>query len=357
MDYNRILITGGAGFVGSNLACAFRRDLDNTSIVALDNLKRRGSELALSRLGQAGVEFLHGDIRNPEDLAEAGPFDLLIECSAEPSVHAGYDSRPAYLVNTNLVGTTHCLDAARRHGADVVLLSSSRVYPIGGLRSLPLETVGQRLDIQTDQSGPGWSSIGVSEDFPLEGARSLYGATKLASELLLTEYGEMYRLRTITNRCGVLTGPWQMGKMDQGFMVLWAARHLYGGPLAYIGFDGHGHQVRDILHVIDLYNLLRHQLEHIDIANGQTFNVGGGRGVSTSLAELTRLCEKHSGTHLDIGIDLGTRDADVPWYVTDSTRVMSAFDWKPTRTVEDIVEELFAWLTDHRTQLEPILGS
>ena len=110
-------------------------------------------------------------------------------------------------------------------------------------------------------------------------------------------------------------------------------------------------------HVIDLYNLLRHQLEHIEIANGQTFNVGGGRGASASLAELTRLCEEHSGTQLDIGIDLRTRDADVPWYVTDSTRVMSAFDWKPTRTVEDIVEELFAWLTDYRTQLEPILGS
>ena len=114
---------------------------------------------------------------------------------------------------------------------------------------------------------------------------------------------------------------------------------------------------QDILHVVDLYKLLRHQLEHIDVANGRIFNVGGGRGISVSLAELTRLCEEHSGTHIDIGIDLRTRDADVPWYVTDSTRVMSAFDWKPTRTVEDIVEELFAWLIDHRTQLEPILGS
>ena len=102
---DRILITGGAGFVGSSLAVAFRKDRPESEIIALDNLKRRGSELNLPRLAEAGVAFQRGDIRNPEDLEQAGPVALLIECSAEASVHAGYDGQdPAYLVNTNLVG-------------------------------------------------------------------------------------------------------------------------------------------------------------------------------------------------------------------------------------------------------------
>jgi len=354
-SYRHILITGGAGFVGSSLAIALKQDFNNVRVTALDNLKRRGSELALGRLATHGVEFQHGDIRNPEDIVQAGSFDLLIECSAEPSVHAGYGSSPTYLISTNLVGTTHCLEAARIHHADVVFLSTSRVYPIKSLRELPVATAGLRLDLAPDQSGAGWSGQGISEDFPLHGPRSLYGATKLASELLLTEYSEMYGIRSIINRCGVLTGPWQMGKVDQGFMALWAAQHLYGGNLAYMGFGGHGHQVRDILHVADLYALLRAQFEQIDKINGQIFNVGGGRNISVSLAELTDLCTSRSGKRLDIAADPETRDADIPWYITDTRAVTETTGWQPRYDVESILDDIFAWLGDNRAQLEPIL--
>ena len=85
-----ILITGGAGFVGASLAVGLRREMPGTRIVALDNLKRRGSELNLPRLREAGVAFMHGDVRNPEDIQAAGPAELVLECSAEPSVLAGY---------------------------------------------------------------------------------------------------------------------------------------------------------------------------------------------------------------------------------------------------------------------------
>src|SRR5215831_15778070 len=115
----RILITGGAGFVGSHLALFFKRDMSQSTVIALDNLKRRGSELALGRLASGGVEFRHGDIRNREDLADAGKVNLLVECSAEPSVQAGLASGDRYLINTNLVGTINCLDHAREHGAAV----------------------------------------------------------------------------------------------------------------------------------------------------------------------------------------------------------------------------------------------
>ena len=131
----RILITGGAGFIGSNLALSFKRDRPSATVIAFDNLKRRGSELALSRLRAGGVKFMHGDIRSMDDLASVGPANILIEASAEPSVHAGYGGNPNYLVHTNLFGAANCLEYARQHGSDFVFLSTSRVYSIDALRT------------------------------------------------------------------------------------------------------------------------------------------------------------------------------------------------------------------------------
>jgi CDP-paratose 2-epimerase len=208
----RILITGGAGFVGSLLALSFKREDPQSTVIAFDNLKRRGSELALRRLAAGGVQFRHGDVRNPEDLADTGNFDLLVECSAEPSVQAGLGGGERYLLNTNLLGTINCLDHARRHDATVVFLSTSRVYPIAALRQLPLVRSESRFVLPASKTGQGWSARGITESFPLVGSRSLYGATKLCSELLITEYVALYGLRAVINRCGVLTGPWQWAR-------------------------------------------------------------------------------------------------------------------------------------------------
>jgi CDP-paratose 2-epimerase len=354
----RLLITGGAGFVGSSLAIAFRRDHPDWKIVAFDNLKRRGSELAIARLLPLGIAFHHGDVRSAEDLEAAGPVDLLIECSAEPSVHAGYRESPHYLIATNLGGTANCLEHLRRHGGDLLFLSTSRVYPIGGLRGLPCEPQGNRLGLAPHASGPGWSAeAGVSEAFPLAGSRSLYGATKLASELLIEEYRSMYGLRAVINRCGVLAGPWQMGKVDQGFVVLWMARHSYGGTLAYTGFGGTGLQVRDVLHVDDLYDLLVRQLEDLGRHSGAVYNVGGGIDVSVSLRELTEYCRRLTGRKIAIGRVAETRPADVPYYVGDSRSVAAATGWRPRRALADLLQQIHQWLVDNRTQLEPILRS
>jgi CDP-paratose 2-epimerase len=353
-SYRKILVTGGAGFVGSNLALNWKRHAPDTEIIALDNLKRRGSELALPRLRAGGVTFHHGDVRLPEDLDAIGPIDLMIECSAEPSVHAGYGQSPAYLVNTNLTGLINCLEHLRRTGGDLVFLSSSRVYPIAGLRALKLHQQQDRLT-PAQPDGQGWSSAGISETFPLTGARSLYGATKLAAELLIEEYRAMYGLKAVINRCGVIAGPWQMGKVDQGFVVLWMARHLFGGPLSYSGFGGHGIQVRDILHVDDLFDLLRRQTSHWSAMDGATLNVGGGPAVSVSLRELTRHCAALTGCTLDIGQDPETRPADIPWYVSDCHAVTQATGWRPTRDVAAILGDIHRWLLAERVQLESIL--
>ena len=350
----RVLVTGGAGFVGSNLALLLAERC-GADVVAFDNLHRRGSELALPRLRAGGVEFIHGDIRNHEDLDDLPATDLVIECSAEPSVHGGYDGGGRYLINTNLIGTVNCLDYARRYGSALIFLSTSRVYSIAELRGLPLRRAGDRLSLAPGERGTGWSGRGIAEDFPTTGPRSLYGASKLASEMLIEEYNAAYGLRTIVNRCGVLTGPWQMGKVDQGFFVLWAARHLYGGRLAYSGFGGSGHQVRDVLHVVDLFDLICRQIDAFDRHSGRTYNVGGGLAVSVSLAELTALCAARTGDRLELGSDPTTRPADIPYYVTDNAAVSDATGWAPTHSVEAILDEIFEWLARHRAEVEPVL--
>ncbi|WP_323796220.1 NAD-dependent epimerase/dehydratase family protein [Nisaea sp.] len=351
----RILVTGGAGFVGSNLSLAFKRDNPGAEVIAADNLKRRGSELNLLRLREAGVRFEHADIRDPSDIAALGPMDLLIECSAEPSVQAGYGGNPAYLIDTNLRGTLNCLEAARTHDATFVFLSTSRVYPIDPLRALPLETKCNRLALPTGAAGPGWSEYGIAEDFDLTGHRSLYGTTKLSSEHFIEEYRAAFGLKAIINRCGVLAGPWQMGKVDQGFMSLWAARHLYGGTLSYNGFGGHGHQVRDVLHVDDLYDLIALQLTKAEEATTGVWNTGGGANNATSLKELTDACSTRSGRSLGIACNPETNPADIPWFVTDSRKVSRTFDWRPKRTLDDLLDNIFEWLEVQRATLEPLL--
>ncbi|MBI1317373.1 MAG: NAD-dependent epimerase/dehydratase family protein [Candidatus Hydrogenedens sp.] len=350
-----ILVTGGAGFVGSHLAIGFKAAYPDARVVALDNLKRRGSELLLNRLRGHGVEFLHGDIRQPDDLEAAGAVDLLLECSAEPSVLAGYGGSPRYVIDTNLSGTVNCLELARTRGADVVFLSTSRVYPIAAISELRLRETDTRFELEAEQPVSGVSAAGISEAFPLEGTRSLYGATKLCSEHLFAEYQAMYGLRGVTNRCGVLTGPWQMGKADQGVVVLWAARHHYGGALKYIGYGGTGKQVRDILHIDDLLALLLTQVQHLDKHTGKIYNVGGGRDVSVSLQELTALCQAATGKRIDIAGEPENRTADVPIYITDNARVTAATGWKPERAPEQVLDDIARWIRDHEDALRPVL--
>jgi CDP-paratose 2-epimerase len=350
----RVLVTGGAGFVGSHLALGLAKT--GAEVVALDNLRRRGSELNLPRVKQGGVNFAHGDIRVEGDLDRAGPFDVLIECSAEPSVMAGYGESPRYAIDTNLLGAVNCLEAARKYGAAVVFLSTSRVYPLRLLNGLRYREGETRFVLEEKQDAPGVSAKGISEQFPLDGLRSLYGATKLAAELLLQEYVAMYGVRGVINRCGILTGPWQMGKIDQGVVVLWAARHIFGGPLSYIGYGGKGKQVRDVLHVDDLFQLVLYQLEHLDKVNGEVFNVGGGLENALSLRELTDLCRKHTGQSIDIQEEAETRPADVPIYITDNTKVSRATGWQPRRNPGSIVGEICEWIEANRDTLRPVLS-
>ena len=352
----RILITGGAGFVGSSLSLSLSQRYPDWQIIALDNLRRRGSELNLSRLKQAGIRFIHGDVRNAEDL---DPIvlqpDLILECSAEPSVLAGYNS-PRYVLSTNLVGTINCLELARQTQADFLFLSTSRVYPIPYLNALKFKETETRFELIEQQSLAGASSHGISEDFPLDEVRSLYGSTKLASELLIAEYADAYGIRTLINRCGVLTGPWQMGKADQGVFALWMACHYFQKPLKYIGHGGTGKQVRDFLHIADLLDLIDLEINALDKLNGQTFNVGGGITKTLSLYETTQLCQEITGHQVPIDPVPETRVGDVPIFITNSHKVITATGWQPRRDARTTLIDIYEWIHQFKHQLCEVLN-
>jgi CDP-paratose 2-epimerase len=352
-----ILITGGAGFVGSNLAIRLKtRFCEKTKIICLDNLKRRGSELNLSRFKECGIDFQHGDIRNKEDLESVGKVDLILECSAEPSVIAGYGESPAYLVQTNLNGTINCLDFARIHDARFIFLSTSRVYPIKTINELEYVEEETRFELAPGQTQSGVSSKGINEQFLLEGTRSLYGATKLCSEYIIQEYSEMYNIPAVINRCGVLTGPWQMGKVDQGVTALWVARHIFKGELGYFGYGGKGKQVRDILHIEDLFQLICKQIEVIDDCRAEIYNVGGGNDVSISLLELTKICEEVTGNRIKISSVPENRVADIPYYITDNSRITKTIGWTPKIKPFEIVEDIADWINTNKEYLHSLLS-
>ncbi|MFM8007615.1 MAG: NAD-dependent epimerase/dehydratase family protein [Dolichospermum sp.] len=202
----------------------------------------------------------------------------------------------------------------------------------------------------------GASNHGISEEFPLDKARSLYGSTKLASELLITEYADAYGIRTLINRCGVLTGPWQMGKVDQGVFALWMAFHYFQKPLKYIGYGGTGKQVRDFLHIADLLDLIDIQICSLEDLKGQTFNVGGGVNNTLSLSETTQLCEEITGNQIPITPIPENRIGDVPIFITDSRKVMNATGWQPQRDAKTTLTEIYEWICQFESQVSDIFN-
>ncbi len=347
-----ILITGGAGFVGSNLALALREHLPEDGITCLDNLYRRGSELNVPRLEAAGIRFHRGDVRQP-DTFPGGPFDFLIECSAEPSVLAGQDGSPDYLFQTNLVGAYHCLEKARQWGARFLFLSTSRVYPIARLEAHPWREEPTRFAWE-DHGTSGISPRGVAESVDLDGVRSLYGYTKLSAEQMIAEYRATYGLRAVINRCGVIAGPWQFGKVDQGVTSLWVMAHHFQRPLSYIGYGGAGKQVRDFLHVADLCDLIREQIQNFDEWEGWLGNVAGGLANSASLSELTALCREVTGHETPVASIPENRPNDLRIFVADCTRLFQRTAWRPRRDVRRIVQDTYAWVSEHAAQLEKL---
>ena len=352
---NIILVTGGAGFIGSTLCLQLKNKYPGYTIIAFDNLKRRGSELSLADFKRNDIRFVHGDIRNMEDILAVGKFNVLIDASAEPSVMAGLDSDPTYVINNNLYGSINCFNACLKYNAKLIFLSTSRVYPINSIENANYIEGPTRFSFDSFQTTEGISTKGISEKLSLEGARSFYGTTKLASELFIQEYAAFYRLQASITRFGVIAGPRQMGKTDQGVATLWMAKHFWKQPLKYIGYGGTGKQVRDILHVDDLVALIDMQIHNIEKFENKIYNAGGSMRNSVSLLEMTALCERITGNKITIESLPDTRQADLRIFITDNDRIEQETGWIPKKSVETTFQDIYSWIRENEEQLKPIL--
>jgi CDP-paratose 2-epimerase len=353
----KILITGGCGFVGSNLAILFKQNYTDSEVYCLDNLSRRGSEINLQKVLLAGGKFVHGDVRVKTDFDRIPSVDIVIDAAAEPSVLAGKVSGELdNLIDTNLNGTINTLYFAKKHQAAIIFLSTSRVYPYDTLAEANLVASPNRFNLSNVQAFKGLTEKGVAESYPLEGIRSLYGATKLASEYFIQEFAHNFGIPAVINRCGVLSGPFQMGKIDQGVIVLWMAKHFWKGSLGYIGYGGLGQQARDVLHIRDLFRLLQWQIANFSLQKGQIFNVGGGLENTVSLAELTDLCTQITGNKIEIDSLMENRAGDLPIFVTDNTKIIEFSGWKPEITVSTLLKEVHDWFISDEVSLKAILA-
>ena len=304
-------------------------------IVAFDNLKRRGSELNLPRLREAGVEFVHGDVREPDDLLAVGRARRARRVLGRAvGARRASTAAPPTPSTRNLVGAYHCLELARRDGAQVVFLSTSRVYPYArARRARATRRTPTRFELTPSRRCRAPPRAGIAEDFPLEGARTLYGATKLAAELLVAEYAADFGLPAVINRCGVIAGPWQMGKVDQGVFTYWMLAH-------YFRRDAALHRLRrraasrcaTCCTSTTWSTWSTSSCSSPERWAGATVNVGGGREVSLSLRETTELCRELTGNEVPRRGVCARRARATSASTSPTARGCSAStEWRPRR--------------------------
>ncbi len=352
-----ILITGGAGFVGSELAVRLREK--NHRVLVMDNLVRRGSESNLERLARHGAKFVHGDVRNPEDFANL-PADIELVCdtSAQPSVVSGY-ANPVFDITNNSLGVIRVLEYARARPGPLIFFSSNRVFVVDRLLELPRREAATRMEwdsgawqkLPADSRPRGFDPIhGVSEEFPVDGGqRSVYGLSKLIADLACQEYAKAFDLPVVINRFGVIAGSGQFAKLDQGWVTWFAIAHYLKLPLQYIGWNGK--QVRDILFLDDVCALLELQLAQIERFRGDVFNIGGGGANSLSLRECTALLEQKLGQSTTITSDDTLRRGDIPLYFTDNRKIGKVLNWQPRVTLDAGIEQILAWIRANESEL------
>jgi len=348
----KVLVSGVCGFAGSHLARYLLDSHEGIEIVGLDNLARQGSETNRLALKRLGVNLVHGDLRMASDVDALPAVDWVIDAAAQPSVLAGRDGKTSarQLLEHNLLGTVNLLEFCRNVRAGLTLISTSRVYSIPVLANLPLIARQSRYELDATRPWPAAvSAAGVTEAFSIEAPISLYGATKLASEQLAQEYAAGFGVPVWINRCGVLAGAGQFGTAEQGIFSYWLHAHAARRPLKYLGFGGHGYQVRDAMHPRDLARLVDMQLRNP--AKGGLHNVSGGHENSMSLAQLTAWCDERYGAHAPVA-DGSDRPYDLPWVILDSTQAKNSFDWAPQIPIGALLEEIAAHVKANPDWLE-----
>ena len=258
------------------------------------------------------------------------------------------------MIDTNLIGTLNCLNLVKRNKAKIIFLSSSRIYPFDIINAAKYKIVDKCFYPKENILGLS-KKDGINENFQTTGLKTFYGYTKYSSEALIKEYCYAYNISYIINRCGVVAGPWQWGKIDQGFIVYWILCYLFNKKLNYIGYGGNGYQVRDVLNINDLVKLIFLQTHDFKKFDNNIFNVGGGQSNKISLYNLTRKTNEIFKSKKKINQIKETRYGDIPYFVTDNTKIYDKCGWKPEINVLKTVEEIFDWTKTNKILLKKYL--
>lgn len=336
----KILVLGGCGFVGSNI-CIYLQN-KNFNVSSVDNLSRETSKINLERLKKNGIINYCFDLSINNKLLQLKKFDLLIDCCAEPSVEVS-KSNIELVFNSNLKSTLNILEKCKLDNSKIIFLSSSRVYSIKEISSR-VKNINKKFN-----------KFLISESFSTDSPISIYGYTKLCSEKLIREYAYAFNIKYLINRFGVISGPWQFGKQDQGFFSLWIWRHLKRQKLEYIGYECKGNQIRDILHISDVCDLIYEQIINLKKTYNHTFNAGGGLKNSLSLKELTKMCQKLTNNKIQIQKNnIKTSIYDIPYYISDNKKIYSKYKWRVKRNIKNILDDTYRVLINNKKTFDKI---
>ena len=335
-----ILVTGGCGFVGSSICIYLKKKNRDLNILSVDNLSKIYSKYNQRKLKKNKInnkKINVGNINNFKNLKFKA--DFIIDCSAEPAVEASRRN-VSKVIESNFLSTFNVLQKAKKDKSKVIFLSSSRVYPIKlsyNKFSNYLKTGKHKLYTEND------SILGI---------KTIYGFTKLSSEELIKEYMYSNNIEYIINRCGLISGPRQFGKVEQGLVSLWMWRHINKSKLSFIGHNGSGKQIRDILFVEDLCNLILQQIKNFKKFKNNLFCIGGGKANIVNLKKLTYLCEKITGNKVKILKVKKTSIYDVPYYVTSLKKIIKLSGWKPKKNLKNGLEEIYKWMIENKSQIK-----
>lgn len=336
----RVFITGGAGFIGCNLAAHHLRQGNKVTIY--DNLSRPRTEHNLAWLrgleGSKSLTFIQGDIRDFDGLcravAQAQP-DLIVHLAAQVAVTTSV-KEPREDFEINALGTFNVLEAARRmpNPPAVFFASTNKVY--GGMEEIAVVQNGTRYRYRDFPNG-------IGEDQPLD-FHSPYGCSKGAGDQYVRDYARIYGLRTVVFRQSCIYGERQFGVEDQG----WVAHFVIATALQRpITIYGDGKQVRDLLHVRDLIALYEAAWQNLEAASGQVFNVGGGAENSLAVwAEFGPILEELSGRAIDVRFS-EWRPGDQPVFISDNTKAKRRLGWEPKINVHTGLRDLWTWVTSN----------
>ena len=336
-----ILITGGCGFVGANLSLYLKSKKFN--VYTLDNLSRKGSKFNYTVLKKKKIKNFRINIANYKKLKELRKFDLIIDCCAEAAVEVSR-KKIDEVFNTNLIGTFNILKKAKRDKSKIIFLSSSRVNSIKNINKIIGNNSNLKKKLHINKL--------IDDKFENSRPKSLFGFTKLASEMLIEEFNYAFGLKYIINRCGVISGPLQFGKQDQGFVSLWVIHHIMKKKLSYIGYGGHGNQVRDVLHIDDLCELIHKQIKIINKIYNKLYTVGGSKISYTSLKNLTKICQNITGNKISIDKKKSTSIYDIPYFITDNRKVSKAYKWRPKKNINKIVYDITTWINNNKNLIQ-----